>query len=176
MRTPRLLLAVAVAVALLAACVNRVGPSVARLPANSPVSGECGAADVLVRGGADEEPSITVPRRCAPPTTLLARDVTVGDGRQAVVGSTLTVNYVLYAWSSGVQVDSTWAGRDEMAFKVTDLGRAEVVQGWNEGLPGIREGGRRLLVVPAPTAADDSDDFAGDATLVYVVDAVRVTE
>lgn len=170
MRTPRVALAVTLALAMLTACVSRVGPSVARLSAHSQVTGECGAADVRVHGGSDDKPSITVPRGCAPPTMLLGRDVVVGDGRQAKVGTDLTVNYVLFTWTGGTEVDSTWAGRDEMAFEVTDLGRAQIVQSWNEALPGIREGGRRLIVEPAAMADGD----ASGTTLVYVVDAVRV--
>lgn len=172
MRSPRVALAVTLALAMLTACVSRSGPSVARLPAHSQIAGECGAADVRVHGGPDVKPSITVSRGCAPPTTLLARDVIVGDGRQAKVGADLTVNYVLYTWTGDFEVDSTWAGRDELAFEVVDLGRAQVVQSWNEMLPGIREGGRRLLVVPSSMAGGGEDDEG--QPLVYVVDAVRV--
>lgn len=171
MRTPRVALAVTLALAMLTACVSRVGPSVARLTEHSRVAGECGAADVRVHGGLDEEPSITLPRGCAPPTTLVARDVVVGDGEQAKVGADLMVNYVLFSWADGTEVDSSWAGRDELAFEVTDLGRGKIIAEWNRVLPGIREGGRRLLVVPASKSADGP----GAPALVYIVDAVRIT-
>lgn len=160
---------------LLTACVSRTGPDVlpvsSQPPTHSLVTEECATTDVTVTGGLDEAPKVTVPRDCTPPTILLAQDVVRGDGPQAVEGTSLEVSYVLVIWSSGTVLDSTWYAGESLPAPVEDLGRGELVRGWGEGLPGIREGGRRLIVVPP---AQDGGEPVGD-TLVYVVDALSVT-
>ena len=79
----------------------------------------------------------------------------------------------MVTWSDGKELDSTWSRGENLPFAgATNLGRASVVRGWDEGLPGIREGGRRLIVVP-PDARTAGESASGD-TLVYVVDAVSV--
>lgn len=168
--------AVAVLVlALLTACVNRAGPAVLpaseQPPVSSPVTGECDSSDITVTGELDQAPKVTVPRDCEAPTILLARDVIRGDGPQAVEGTSLEVSYVLVLWSSGTVLDSTWYAGESLPTQARDLGRGTLVRGWDEGLPGIREGGRRLIVVPP---AQDGGEPEGD-TLVYVVDALAVT-
>ncbi|MGB3439643.1 MAG: FKBP-type peptidyl-prolyl cis-trans isomerase [Actinophytocola sp.] len=122
-------------------------------------------------GGLDNAPTVTLPRDCAPPTVLLARDVVRGGGPRAVAGASLEVSYVLVIWSSGTVLDSTWYAGESLPAPVADLGGGKLVRGWDEGLPGIREGGRRLIVVPP---AQDGDEPDGD-TLVYVVDALSVS-
>ncbi|HEX6352764.1 FKBP-type peptidyl-prolyl cis-trans isomerase [Actinophytocola sp.] len=159
----------------LTGCVSRVGPAavpeMSTLPSRGPVAGECATTDIEVTGGLDEKPEVTLPTDCAPPTTLLARDLTVGTGRQAVRGSNLEVNYVMITWSDGLVLDSTWAGNDSLPLSMTDLGRSGWIDGWDEGVLGIREGGRRLFVVPRDP---DPDGTGPGDTLVYVVDATRV--
>jgi peptidylprolyl isomerase len=165
----------ALVLALLTACVTRTGPDVLTAseqpPVNSPVTGECDSSDISVTEDLDQAPTVTVPRDCTAPTTLLARDVVRGDGPQAVAGTSLEVSYVLVLWSSGTVLDSTWYAGESLPARVRDLGRGKLVRGWDEGLPGIREGGRRLIVVPP---AQDGGEPEGD-TLVYVVDALSVT-
>jgi peptidylprolyl isomerase len=167
---------VALVAASLAACVSRSGPDVvpaaAQPPASSPVPGECDTTDIEVTSELDEAPQVTVPDDCAPPTTLLVRDLVRGDGPQAVTGTSLEVSYVLVLWSSGTVLDSTWYAGESLPFPVKDLGHGKLVRGWAEGLPGMREGGRRLIVVPP---ARDGGETTGDETIIYVVDAVRVT-
>ncbi|MFC4857530.1 FKBP-type peptidyl-prolyl cis-trans isomerase [Actinophytocola glycyrrhizae] len=112
-----------------------------------------------------------MPRDCASPSILLAQDVVRGAGPQAVAGTSLQVSYVLVLWTSGTVLDSTWYAGESLPANVEDLGSRPLVRGWDEGLPGIREGGRRLIVVPP---AQDGGERVGD-TLVYVVDALSVT-
>jgi peptidylprolyl isomerase len=164
---------VVIALLTLAGCVSRVGPAVvpaiSPLPVDSPVAGECDATDIQVTGTPAERPVVTLPTGCAPPTMLLARDLTVGTGKQAVVGADLEVGYVMITWFDGSVLDSTWAGDDSLPLPMTDLGNARWINGWGEGVLGMREGGRRLLVVPPESDRDEAGE-----TVVYVVDAVRV--
>ena len=161
--------------ALLTACVSRTGPDVlpasAQPPASSPVAGECDSSDIAVTAELDQAPQVTVPRDCTAPSILLVRDVVRGDGPQAVEGTSLEVSYALVLWTSGTVLDSTWYAGESLPARARDLGAGKLVRGWDEGLPGMREGGRRLIVVPP---AEDGAEPAGD-TLVYVVDALSVT-
>lgn len=162
--------------ALLTACVSRRGPEVlpasAQPPSSSGVAGECDSTDITVAGGLDEAPRVTVPDDCAPPSTLLVGDLVPGDGPQAVAGTSLDVSYVLVLWSSGTVLDSTWYAGESLPYPVRDLGHSKLVRGWDEGLPGIREGGRRVIIVPPATDGSEADS---DETLIYVVDARSVT-
>ena len=167
---------VALVLALLTACVSRSGPDVlpasAQPPPSSQVDGECDTTDIEVTDELDEAPKVTVPDDCDPPTALLARDLVRGDGPQAVAGTSLEVSYVLVLWSSGTVLDSTWYAGESLPYPVKNLGHAKLVRGWDEGLPGIREGARRVIVVPP---AQDGDETASEETLIYVVDALSVT-
>lgn len=175
MRIVTRVLPVLMALLTLPGCVSRVGPALVpaaeQPPASSPVAEECDTTDIKVAGEPGEKPVVTLPTDCDPPTILLARDLTVGTGEQAVTGADLDVGYVMITWSDGTALDSTWSGNDNLPVSLTDLGHSQWINGWDEGLLGIREGGRRLLVVP-PEA--DRDEAASGDPLVYVVDAVRV--
>lgn len=174
------ILALVMVLASLTACVSRTGPAaaptVSQPPTRSPVSGECDTADIDVTGSLAEEPVVKLPTGCAPPSTLVARDLIVGTGPQAVVGTDLDVGYVLVTWSDGKELDSSWSAGENLPFPVENLGKAEVISGWNDGLPGMREGGRRILVVPPDHAYGEvgSGEVAGTDTLVFVVDALDV--
>jgi peptidylprolyl isomerase len=149
--------------ALLTACVSRRGPAVlpasAQPPSSSDVAGECDTTDIIVTGELDEAPAVSVPDDCAPPSVLLVDDLVRGDGPQAVAGTSLDVSYVLVVWSSGTVLDSTWYAGESLPYPVRDLGHSKLVRGWNDGLPGIREGGRRVIVVPPATdGAEASSD------------------
>ena len=160
--------------ALLTACVSRHGPEVlpasAQPPSSSDIAGECDSTDIKVTGELDEAPRVVVPRDCAPPSTLLVGDLVTGGGPQAVPGTSLDVSYVLVLWSSGTVLDSTWYAGESLPYPVRDLGHGKLVRGWDDGLPGIREGGRRVIIVPPATDGTESDE-----TLIYVVDALSVT-
>lgn len=177
MRIVSRFLAVVTLLLTVTACVNRSGgeipPLAAPPPDRSPVFGECDANDIQVGGALDEEPTIALPTGCTAPTVLLSRDVVVGTGKRAGQGANLSVGYVMITWSDGVEVDSSWSAGENLPFDVDNVGRADVISGWNEGLLGIRAGGRRLLVVPP--GAPDGDDGGATDTLVFVVDALVVS-
>ncbi|WP_026423968.1 FKBP-type peptidyl-prolyl cis-trans isomerase [Actinokineospora inagensis] len=144
------------------------GPSTAGGP-------QCTADKVKVAGAAGAKPTITIPTDCAPPTTLLSKDLVEGTGAVVKTGSNVTVNYDLVTWSDHAEQDSSF-GRNE-PFTVQNVGQASVIEGWNEGLDGLRQGGRRLLIVPPDKGygAQGQGKVKPNETLVFVIDAVAVS-
>ncbi len=108
------------------------------------------------------------------PADLEIVDITVGDGDQAQPGQTVVVHYVGVSFSSGKEFDSSWNRNSPFDFR---LGAREVIAGWDQGVAGMRVGGRRQLTIPARLAYGDRG--AGGAikpgeTLVFVVDLLGV--
>lgn len=130
---------------------------------------------VEVTGATDEKPRISVPEG-DPPGELVAMDLVVGDGAEAMPSSTVTTHYVGVSWSTGEQFDASW---DHPSGPAT-FPLNGVISGWSEGIPGMREGGRRLLVIPPEMAYGSSpppaSGIAADETLVFVVDLVAVQQ
>lgn len=117
------------------------------------------------------KPVISVPAG-PPPKTLQTKDLVVGTGPEVTAGSNVTVNYVGVSWSTKEEFDASW-GR--APFTVTDVGQANVIPGWNEGLIGMKQGGRRQLIIPPDKAYGESGSGAKigpNETLVFVVDAI----
>lgn len=133
----------------------------------------CTADDVKVTGQFGSKPTVTIPDTCSAPTTLLTKDLVPGTGAAAKAGSQLQVNYDLYTWSDKVDQQNSFASG---AFPLT-LGDGSVIQGWDEGLVGIKQGGRRLLIIPPDKGygASGNQSIKPNETLVFVVDAVQVT-
>jgi peptidylprolyl isomerase len=108
------------------------------------------------------------------PADLEIVDITVGDGDEAQAGQTVVVHYVGVSFSSGKEFDSSWNRKSPFDFR---LGAREVIAGWDQGVAGMRVGGRRQLTIPARLAYGDRG--AGGAikpgeTLVFVVDLLGV--
>ena len=122
---------------------------------------------------ADTKPDVTIPDT-APPAELLIEDIEVGDGSEAVAGTTVTVHYVGHAWSTGEQFDASWDRHDTFAFR---LGAGQVIQGWDEGVAGMQIGGRRRITIPPHLGYGDRGAggvIKGGETLVFVVDLIQV--
>ncbi|MCX6401727.1 MAG: FKBP-type peptidyl-prolyl cis-trans isomerase [Propionibacteriales bacterium] len=135
---------------------------------------ECKAEDIAVEGDFGAEPTITIPDDCSPPTTLIAKDLVAGSGPGAEAGATVLANYHLVTWSDKAVLDSSFARGEP--YPVENLGQAQVIQGWNEGLIGIEKGARRLLVVPPDLGyGAGGNGVAPNETLVFVIDAVDVS-
>ena len=133
--------------------------------------GETSTALPEVGGSKGSKPSITAPTGQAP-ATLLTNDIFVGSGKEAVATSTLEVHYTLMAWSTGQVVESSWDRGQTATFPLSG-----VIAGWQQGIPGMKEGGRRLLVIPPDLGygAQGSGGAIGpNETLVFVVDLVSV--
>nr|WP_229730640.1 FKBP-type peptidyl-prolyl cis-trans isomerase [Egicoccus halophilus] len=111
----------------------------------------------------------------APPDELVTVDVVEGDGAEATPGSQVSVHYVGVAWSTGEEFDASW---DRGPFDFT-LGAGQVIPGWDQGVEGMREGGRRRLTIPPELAYGDQGAagvIAPGETLVFVVDLLEVND
>jgi peptidylprolyl isomerase len=109
-----------------------------------------------------------------PPAELQTADVVVGDGKEAKKGDTVAMQYVGVSWSTNQEFDASWGKGEPFEFT---LGEGGVIAGWDQGIPGMKEGGRRLLVIPPDLGygAQGSGAAIGpNETLVFVVDLVRV--
>lgn len=105
-----------------------------------------------------------------PPQELLIEDITLGDGAEAARGSTVSAHYVGVAWSTGEEFDASWDRGAPLDFQV---GVGKVIQGWDQGLVGMKVGGRRKLVIPPELGYGDrgaGGAIKGGETLIFVVD------
>jgi peptidylprolyl isomerase len=108
-----------------------------------------------------------------PPDELATDDVVVGEGAAAKPGDHVHVHYVGVSFSNGTQFDSSWDRGAPFDFP---LGAGRVIKGWDFGVTGMREGGRRTLVIPPELGygARGMGPIAPNETLVFVVDLVKV--
>ncbi|MFC7330178.1 FKBP-type peptidyl-prolyl cis-trans isomerase [Marinactinospora rubrisoli] len=110
-----------------------------------------------------------------PPADLAVTDLTIGEGAQAGHGSQVSVHYVGVAHSTGEEFDASWNRGQPLRFQ---LGAGRVIAGWDQGVLGMRVGGRRRLVIP-PHLGYGAAGAGGGAikpneTLIFVVDLVGV--
>lgn len=121
-------------------------------------------------------PVISVLPRDERPNRLVTRDIAIGTGTQAGVGDVLEVNYVGALLSDGTEFDASW-NRSQTFF--VPIGMGAVIPGWDQGIVGMREGGRRVLITPPDLAYGSSgagSSIPPDATLVFVVDLVAILD
>lgn len=119
------------------------------------------------------KPEVTVPDT-APPAELVVTDDVEGTGDEATKGSTVSVHYVGVSWSTGAQFDSSWDRMEPFTF---GLGRGQVIQGWDDGVAGMKVGGRRTLHIPPHLgygARGAGGAIKPNETLVFVVDLLEV--
>ena len=112
----------------------------------------------------------------APPVELQKTDVVKGKGKAAEPGDTVAVQYVGNSWSTGAQFDASW-DRGDQPFEFP-LGAGQVIPGWDQGVAGMKPGGRRLLVIPpdlAYGAQSPSPEIGPNETLIFVVDLEKVS-
>ena len=119
------------------------------------------------------KPDVSIPEG-TPPAELVLEDLEVGTGDEAVAGTRVTVHYVGVAWSDGRQFDASWDRNDTFTF---GLGAGQVIAGWDEGVAGMRVGGRRRITIPPHKgygAQGAGGVIKGGETLVFVVDLLAV--
>ena len=119
------------------------------------------------------KPVVTVPAG-DPPADLLIEDVIVGEGNEAKSGANVEVHYVGVAWSTQREFDASWNRGDTFEFR---LGAGQVISGWDQGVAGMKVGGRRILTIP-PLMGYGSQGaggvIKGGETLIFVVDLLNV--
>lgn len=105
------------------------------------------------------------------PTELVIKDLTVGDGAEAKPGDTVNVHYAGVEYDTGEEFDSSWNRGESITFPLRNL-----IQGWQEGIPGMKVGGRRQLTIPPKLAygeAGAGHSLSGK-TLVFIIDLLDV--
>ena len=117
-----------------------------------------------------DKPEIDRPDGTAP-TAMQSNDITVGDGAEAKAGDTVEVHYVGVEFQTGDQFDASWDRGEPIEFPLRGL-----IQGWQDGIPGMKVGGRRQLVIPPDLAygrAGSGHRLSGQ-TLIFVIDLLAV--
>ena len=120
-----------------------------------------------------KKPKVTVPDEL-PPDELQIKDIVEGKGPAAKNGDKVSMNYVGLTWSTSVEFDSSWERGEPYTLT---LGKGEVIKGWDEGIVGMRKGGRRELTIPAEMAygAQGSPPNIGpNETLRFIIDLVKL--
>jgi peptidylprolyl isomerase len=118
-----------------------------------------------------EKPEIDFPEG-EPPTELRIIDLIEGDGREAKPGDTAVVHYAGVSWSTGEEFDASWNRGDTFPFP---LGAGRVIQGWDQGVVGMKIGGRRRLEIPPELGYGSRGAGAAikpGETLIFVVDLI----
>jgi peptidylprolyl isomerase len=184
----RRLLTAVVVTAALSGCAGSSGGQLgsgqvtdAPVATQGPVAGSPGACvsapptAAAVNGTVDlkKKPQVEVPDG-PPPCNLVIGDIVTGVGPAAKAGDQLTMKYVGVLYATGKQFDASWDRGQDFPFT---LGAGNVIQGWDQGLVGMKAGGRRQLVIPPTLGYGDQGagaDIPPGATLIFVVDLVKI--
>jgi peptidylprolyl isomerase len=120
------------------------------------------------------KPEVEIPSGQEPSYVLEIDDVVVGEGEEAAAGHIVEVHYVGVAWSDGNQFDASWDRGDTFQF---GLGKGQVIKGWDDGVAGMKVGGRRRITIPPMLGYGKrgaGSAIGPDETLVFVVDLISV--
>ncbi len=184
MRT-RVIALLAVAALGIGACGDDEGGSadlVPAIPANVPTETTTSPsttgkpfslASIKVSTTKGKKPTITKPSG-DPPTKLVTKDIFAGKGPAVKDGDKLSMQYLGALYDTGKQFEASWDSGQPFEFT---LGQGDVIQGWDQGIVGMKAGGRRLLVIPAELAYGEmgSGTIPPNAPLIFVVDVVKRT-
>jgi peptidylprolyl isomerase len=136
-------------------------------------SGSSSAETTIQAPVKKSKPKVTVPSG-APPQQLETEDLEEGSGAEAKAGDKVTVQYVGVNYKNGKQFDSSWSRSEPFGFT---LGGGEVIPGWDQGVEGMKVGGRRQLIVPPELGYGESGyppAIPPNETLVFVIDLLEV--
>lgn len=161
--------AAAAAGGLQSSCAELASPTAVE----GPLTGQ-GLGGVFVSGDPGTAPTVTVENGAAPAAELGSLDLDPGNGPEATPGATLSVDYCGVGLASGAIFDSSWARGEPATFPLDGL-----IPGWQQGLPGMKEGGRRLLLIPGSLAYGANPPAGSgiqpDETLAFVIDLKKVS-
>jgi peptidylprolyl isomerase len=147
-------------------------PTTTKCPSGSPTP--CAyAATTPTSGPLSKKPTVTVPSGPAP-TTLVTKELIKGTGLEAKPGQSVTVNYVGVLYHGGKEFDASWKRSEPFTFA---LGKGQVIKGWDQGVAGMKVGGRRMLIIPAELGYGKTGSppvIPPNASLVFVVDLLGV--
>jgi peptidylprolyl isomerase len=132
-------------------------------------SGEVKTATTPTTGALATEPKVTPPKGPAP-KKLITKDIITGSGAEAKAGDTVTVNYVGVLYKGGKEFDASWKRKEPFQFQ---LGQGSVIKGWDQGVAGMKVGGRRELIIPSELGYGKTGSppaIPANAPLVFVVD------
>jgi peptidylprolyl isomerase len=169
-RTLILLLAAALGLGMLAGCGGDDESETAATATPTPAETPAPAPD---NKDLSQKPTVPPPQG-QPPSELKVKDIVKGKGKRAGNGDEVTVQYVGVSFSTGAQFDASWDSGQPFPFT---LGQGMVIPGWDQGVAGMREGGRRMLTIPPALAygtAGQPPSIGPNETLVFIVDMVKV--
>jgi peptidylprolyl isomerase len=154
---------------------NSVTPAAtAPAPTATATTAETGATiqKMAISEDLKSKPEISKPAG-DPPAKLYSRDIVKGKGKKAGNGDGVSVQYVGVSYSTGEQFDASWDRGEPYQFQ---LGAQMVIAGWDQGVVGMREGGRRMLVIPPNLGygATGQGSIAPNETLIFVIDLEKV--
>ncbi|MFZ1155043.1 MAG: FKBP-type peptidyl-prolyl cis-trans isomerase [Solirubrobacteraceae bacterium] len=139
----------------------------------APTTPPTASAKTPTSGPLSKQPTVTVPAGAAP-TTLVTKEIIKGTGPEAKPGDPVTVNYVGVLYHGGKEFDASWKRNEPFAFA---LGKGQVIKGWDQGVAGMKVGGRRELIIPSELAYGKTGSpptIPANAPLVFVVDLLGV--
>jgi peptidylprolyl isomerase len=172
-------------VAGLAGCGSSKAPGVVQAPSGSSTGSTAAATTPATPTTAattpkppsplSKKPVVSVPAGPSP-NKLVVKDLITGTGQAAKTGSKVTVNYVGVLYNGGKEFDSSW--KTGQPFAPFQLGQGSVIPGWDQGLVGMKVGGRRELIIPPSLGYGKTGSpptIPPNATLVFVVDLLGVS-
>jgi len=171
-----------------AACGSSSAPGVQQAPSGGPTQTSVTASATTASSATSQSATATTPKPPSPlskkpvvtvpagpaPTHLVIKDLIPGTGPTATSGSSVTVNYVGVLYKNGQEFDSSWKRNQPFPFT---LGQGQVIKGWDQGVAGMKVGGRRELIIPAPLAygaQGSPPTIPPNAPLVFVIDLLGV--
>ena len=118
-----------------------------------------------------EKPQLEAGDPKALPTELVVEDIIVGDGEEATPGANVEVHYVGVDYADGAEFDSSWDRGQSISFPLRGL-----IQGWQDGIPGMKVGGRRKLIIPPALAYGEKGGFQplDGKRLIFLMDLIEV--
>ncbi len=147
---------------------NTLATSTSTTPTTS-TAATTGSVKTPASGPLSKEPTVTPPPG-APPSKLVTKDLIVGTGPEAKAGSSVTVNYVGVLYKGGKTFDASWKRNETFPFV---LGKGQVIPGWEQGIVGMKVGGRRELIIPSALAygaKGSPPTIPPNSALIFVVD------